>query len=208
MNGAQISRIAIWGMLLAALYLTFQSGGKTEEDLPISVPMRGDQQTAVIQGHAQSASSTLPVRHWTEEAAKDPFQTIAWYVSPQPQVPKPQRPEAPPVPYKYFGKMMDDGVPRAFLYQGDHVVVVKVGDVLGNNYRVESIAPESVSFTYLPLGTRQFVLFGVPAPEISVADAQQDEQGEAAPVSKPEKLANDNINVQAIQEMARQATLK
>jgi hypothetical protein len=208
MTGAQISRIAIWGALLAALYLTIESARHTEEDLPTSVPTRGAQQADAIQMHAQPPFSALPARHWKEESATDPFQTIAWYVPPRPQTAKPTRPQAPPVPYKYFGKMMEGGVPQAFLYQGDRVIVAKVGDVLANNYRVESIAPENVSFTYLPLGSRQVVLLGEPEPGAPVADAQENEQEEVAPVNKPEKVANGNIDVQAIQEMARQATLK
>ena len=208
MTGAQISRIAIGGALLATLYLTIESARHTEEYLPASVPKRGAQQADAIQVHVQPVPSVLPARHWKEEAASDPFQPIAWYAPPSPHVTKPARPQAPPVPYKYFGKMMEDAVPHAFLYHGDRVIVAKVGDVLANNYRIESIAPENVSFTYLPLGSRQVVLLGEPVPETPVADAQENEQEELTPVNKPVKVTNGNIDVQAIQEMARQATLK
>jgi hypothetical protein len=101
---------------------------------------------------------------------------------------------------------MEDDVPHAFLYQGDKVVVVKVGDVLASQYRVENIAPENVSIIYLPLDTRQIVPLGESAPELAVADSDGDD--EAAAENKTAKAATGPINVQAIQEMVRQSTLR
>jgi len=213
MNGAQISRIAIWGALLATLYLTFESARQSGDDLPtsISVPVRTAYQGGVAAVRESHASSALPVRHWKEEAANDPFQTMTWYVPPKPQAVRPPRPQTPPVPYKYFGKMMEGDVPHAFLYQGDNVVVAKVGDVLASNYRVENIAPGSVSLTYLPLGTRQIVPLGesapeIATPEIAAADSAGDDEAELG--NKTAKAATGSINVQAIQEMVRQSTLR
>ena len=42
MNGVQIGRIAIWGALLATLYLTFESSRQSGDDLStsVSVPVR------------------------------------------------------------------------------------------------------------------------------------------------------------------------
>ena len=208
MNGTQISRIAIWGALLATLYLTFESARQSGDDLPasISVPVRTASQGGVAEMRESHASSALPVRHWKEEAANDPFQAMAWYVPPKPQAARPPRPQAPPVPYRYFGKMVEGDVPHAFLYQGDNVVVVKMGDVLASQYRVENIAPESVSLTYLPLGTRQIVPLGESAPELAVADTTADD--ETVSESRTAKTATGPINVQAIQEMVRQSTLR
>lgn len=211
MNGAPISRIAIWGALLVTLYLTFESARQPAEDPAesVSVSVRTARQGGAIEVRAQPATAALPVRQWSEEAVNDPFQTLAWYVPPRPQAVRPQRPQAPPVPYKYFGKMMEGEVPQAFLYQGDRVVVVKVGDVLANNYRVESIAPEIVSFIYLPLGTRQTVLLGERETELATADAAADEADDEAPAQhQPAKVTTGPINVQAIQEMVRQSTLR
>ena len=211
MNQAQISRIALWGALLVTLYLTFESARQSGDDPAESgsAPVRTSPQVAAMAVHAPQDFSTLPLRHWSEEAVNDPFQTMAWYVPPRPQAAKPPRPQAPPVPYRYFGKMMEGDVPQAFLRQGDRVVVVKVGDVLANNYRVENIAPEIVSLTYLPLGTRQTVLFGEGEPELSTADSSEDEvDEEATSENKPAKAATGPINVQAIQEMVRQSALR
>jgi Tfp pilus assembly protein PilP len=206
MNNAQISRIAIWAALLATLYLTFESSGQSGDDLAISAPVRTAPLASVAAVEESQAPSALPLRHWNEEAANDPFQTMTWYVPPKPQAARPSRPQAPPVPYKYFGKMMEGDVPHAFLYQGDKVVVVKVGDVLASQYRVENIAPENVSIIYLPLDTRQIVPLGESAPELAVADSDGDD--EAAAENKTAKAATGPINVQAIQEMVRQSTLR
>ena len=109
MNQALISRLAIWGALLVTLYLTFESARQSGDDPAeiASVPVRTSPQVAAMAVRAPQDSSTLPVRHWNEEAANDPFQSMAWYVPPRPQAARPPRPQAPPVPYKYFGKMME-----------------------------------------------------------------------------------------------------
>jgi hypothetical protein len=211
MNGAQISRIAIGGALLVTLYLIFESARQPAEDPAesVSVPVRTVRQAGAMEVRAQPAAPALPIRHWSEEAANDPFQTMAWYVPPRPQAVKPPRPQAPPVPYKYFGKLMEGDAPQAFLYQGDRVIVAKVGEVLANTYRVENIAPEAVSFTYLPLGTRQTVLFGERETELSTADTSGDEaDDEATSQNKPAKVTTGPINIQAIQEMVRQSAVK
>jgi hypothetical protein len=74
MNGAQISRIAIWAALLATLYLAFESSGQSEDDLVVSVPVRTTPRTSVAEVGESQAASALPLRHWNEEAANDPFQ--------------------------------------------------------------------------------------------------------------------------------------
>ena len=208
MNGAQIGRIAIWGALLATLYLTFESSRQSGDDLStsVSVPVRTALRAGVGEAGEPQAPAALPSRHWNEEAANDPFHTMTWYIPPRPQAAKPPRPQAPPVPYRYFGKMVEGDVPHAFLYQGDNVVVVKMGDVLASQYRVENIAPESVSLTYLPLGTRQIVPLGESAPELAEADTTADD--ETVSESRTAKTATGPINVQAIQEMVRQSTLR
>lgn len=208
MKRAQLSRIAIWGALLATLYLTFESARQSEDDPAesVSIPVRTSPRIEAMAVQVPSSPTALPKRHWNEAAAHDPFQTMRWYVPSRLPMAKPPRPQAPPVPYKYFGKMMEGDMPQAFLYQGDRVIVVKVGDVLANTYQIERIAPDTISLTYLPLGTRQTVLFGEREPELATAAASGMEVDTAE--SKPEKVADGAVNVQAIQEMVRQATLK
>ena len=79
---------------------------------------------------------------------------------PAPPPPPPPPPTAPPLPFTFIG-MLERGTakPEAFLAKADALLVVSVGDVLDNNtYRVETLTPNEVVMTYLPLNIRQTLL--------------------------------------------------
>ena len=77
--------------------------------------------------------------------------------------PKPPPPSAPPLPYKYLGRMVDSGKAIVFLERNQNSVSAVAGDTLDNTYQVENIAESAVHFVYLPLGTKQ--VLGIPAPQ-------------------------------------------
>lgn len=73
--------------------------------------------------------------------------------------PPPPAPTAPPLPFVAMGSLngaeVTGGQPVAFLQQQDQLLVVRAGQPVGNNYRVESITSQRIEFTYLPLMQRQ-----------------------------------------------------
>ena len=71
-----------------------------------------------------------------------------------PQAAAPAKREAPPLPFKYLGKMVEDGKLSVFLSNGDESVAVHAGQRIGD-YRVDKITEAEVRFTYLPLKTKQ-----------------------------------------------------
>jgi len=71
-----------------------------------------------------------------------------------PQAAAKARPEAPPLPFKYLGKMVEDGKLSVFLTNGDESITVHAGERVGD-YRVDKITEAEVRFTYLPLKTKQ-----------------------------------------------------
>jgi hypothetical protein len=77
---------------------------------------------------------------------------------PAPPPPAPA-PVAPPLPFVVIGSLVGadiaGGQRVAFLQQQDQLLVVRAGESLGANYRVESISAQSIEFTYLPLKQRQ-----------------------------------------------------
>ena len=77
--------------------------------------------------------------------------------------PAPPTPSAPPLPYKYLGRMVDGGKVMVFLERNQDSLSAVAGDTLDNTYQVESIAESAVHFVYLPLGTKQ--VLGIPAPQ-------------------------------------------
>ncbi len=92
------------------------------------------------------------------QAMAAPQVAVAAVAKPAP----PPVPTAPPLPYKYLGRMADESRILVFLARNENSLSAAVGDTLDGAYRIESISESSVQFTYLPLGVKQTL--GVPAP--------------------------------------------
>jgi hypothetical protein len=70
-------------------------------------------------------------------------------------------PEAPPLPFKYVGQQTGDGQLEIYLSSGEQVFVVREHSVIEGAYRVDSINPKQLTFTYLPLKQIQNLSTGV-----------------------------------------------
>jgi hypothetical protein len=97
----------------------------------------------------------------------DAFALQNWNPPPPPPPPSapasalpPSRPVAPPLPFTVLGKKLEDGSWEVFLGEQDNTYVVRAQEMIGNNYRVESIAPPTAVLTYLPLNERQTLQIG------------------------------------------------
>ncbi len=75
----------------------------------------------------------------------------------------PPPPQAPPLPFRYLGKLIEDGRTTAFIVSGERNLIVREGDTLQGAYRVERIEDQSMTFTYLPLKQSQMLSFNRPA---------------------------------------------
>lgn len=92
----------------------------------------------------------------SEEGAEDPFTAMIKRAKSKPE-PAPT-PVAPPLQFKYLGKVIEGKVTRVFLALADKNHVVGIGERIDNQYRVERISDETVEFTYLPLRIKQTLL--------------------------------------------------
>jgi hypothetical protein len=95
------------------------------------------------------------------------FGAISWYVPPPPPPPPkptppppPPPPTAPPLPYSYLGRYVEDGRLIILLVRNDRIYTVSEGEVLDNTYRVERLARGWLEMTYLPLNIRQTLATG------------------------------------------------
>ncbi len=75
-------------------------------------------------------------------------------ITPEPPAPPPT-PTAPPLPFRYFGKWVDEGKVVVFLWKNDEGHSVSAGTTVDGTYQIESITESSVNFIYLPLGSKQ-----------------------------------------------------
>jgi hypothetical protein len=76
----------------------------------------------------------------------------------QPPAPVAAAPVAPPVPYRFAGKVRKGSEEEVLISKGDAVFPVKAGDTLDGMYKVESISAERIDLVYLPLGTRDRIV--------------------------------------------------
>jgi hypothetical protein len=144
---------------------------------PVSLPKGGrEAQPAGTNKPRQLAESNVPQVRLDKldargigEASKDPFAVPRPKVrkqavsKPAPVViartPPPPPPSAPPLPFKYMGKMVSGDDVSVFLILGQRNLVVHEGDTIDSNYRIERIAESSMTVTYLPLQQRQTLDF-------------------------------------------------
>jgi hypothetical protein len=66
----------------------------------------------------------------------------------------PHKPVAPPLPFRYLGKMIEDGKLNVFLARGEESLSVHAGQKVGE-YRIDKVTDSEIVFTYLPLKTKQ-----------------------------------------------------
>ena len=76
-----------------------------------------------------------------------------------------QAPAGPlPPPLTYVGKVARGGEGFAVLAREERVYVVRVGDAVGNGYRVESISEKEVVIRNADFAMTQTLFFSTPAP--------------------------------------------
>ena len=162
-------RWVIYAIVLAlALTAVRWAGGQDRAEPRTTVAYQAERPDRPARDAAAKAEAVPEVRlDWLERRAValpagDPFQARSWEPEQQavrPNLPPPP-PQAPPLPYTYLGRMIDDEQTTVFLTRQDRNYVVRLGDTLDGTYRVEEIVPEGLVLTYLPLGAEQTLPFG------------------------------------------------
>lgn len=64
-------------------------------------------------------------------------------------------PSAPPLPFRYAGRIEDSRGEAVFLLDGSRVRMARPGELLDGRYRLERISARGIEFTFLPLNTKQ-----------------------------------------------------
>jgi hypothetical protein len=80
---------------------------------------------------------------------------------PPPAPPPAPPPSAPPLPFTYIGKAVANGQWEVFLARGSETLIVRAKMTIDGAWRVDTIAPPSITFTYLPLNQVQQLNIGV-----------------------------------------------
>ena len=75
--------------------------------------------------------------------------------------PPPPPPSAPPLPFTYIGKSLQDGNWEVYLASGERTYSVRDQSTIDGTYRVDAIRPPVLTLTYLPLAQVQQINIGV-----------------------------------------------
>jgi len=165
----RLSPLQRWSFLGAALALTLVAvrWAVSDDDTQVKAPRPPG-------AAAQKAPETLPnvaldrLNRLAHAApAADPFAPRSWQATVQDEARRaaraptpPPRPQAPPLPFTYFGRATEGGRTTVFLSRGENSYVARAGSTLEGAYRVDRIDDQVIVFTYLPLGTRQELPLG------------------------------------------------
>lgn len=95
-----------------------------------------------------------------ERPAAQAFGARSWKPVPPPPAPVVRR--APALPFAFLGKQLQGGAWQVFLVFGEDIRLARASAVIDGQYRVESIVPPQIVFTYLPLNERQTLDIGAP----------------------------------------------
>jgi len=89
-----------------------------------------------------------------DDSKVDPFapRSFGSAAAPQPKAPAAQA-EAPAMPFRYIGKMIDNGQLAVFLQKGNDSYTAMEGERVGD-YRIDKITENEIRFTYLPKKTK------------------------------------------------------
>lgn len=106
------------------------------------------------------AAPRLPT---ASDHAVDVFKVVTFLPPPPPPAaplppPTPPAPVAPRFPYTYFGRLTDGaGRVNTFLSRADELLEIHQGEVLQGAYRVDTIADNQITITYLPLNEKAVI---------------------------------------------------
>jgi hypothetical protein len=69
-------------------------------------------------------------------------------------------PVAPPLPFIFVGKHFDGARWEVFVSRGEQTLILRAGQTIDANYRVDTVQPPRMVITYLPLDEKQTLNIG------------------------------------------------
>lgn len=184
----KIVLFAILGGIVALVFLDPMSEKNVSVTSPeISSRPAGPAGLTDADGSAKSKSKTrglaLPERLALSEARSELFGPQSWQPPPPKITAAPVVPTAPPLPYRFAGKLVQDGKLQVFLAKGDAAIPIRQGEILDGAYRVEAIGEDRITLVYLPLGHKESIPVNS---SLQTAGAGVMGSGAAAPAGGPQ----------------------
>jgi len=147
--------LAFFGIAAALAWAPQFFQAEEQDALPVTLataPAAAGQPRVAATDKATPIRDLSPVGDLFSSRSWKPAATLATVteqaVSVTPVVPAPT---APDMPFQFVGRLHDQGDLQVFLQDGEKLYVVRKGDVIDENWRVEGISDVELSFVYLPL---------------------------------------------------------
>jgi hypothetical protein len=158
----------LWAVAIAGTVAAIFS--VSDSDTETVAPVTRERHTTDARPAASTAKATKASRQLRISDLKtrglgdmttDLFATKSWYVPPPPPPPMPPpKPVAPPLPFTFIGRMIEEGQTAVFVSVQDRNQVLRVGDVVQGVWRVDSIESTNMKLTYLPLNENKYLALG------------------------------------------------
>ena len=120
--------------------------------VPRETLISGEDRFGEDEGEGRNEAAVFGRQDWTPPPPPPP--------PPEPVAPPPP-PSAPPLPFTFIGKSLQDGAWEIYLARGERTFLVRENMVVDGNYRVDAIKPPVLTLTYLPLNQVQQLNIGV-----------------------------------------------
>jgi hypothetical protein len=178
------SRWAVYGVALVATLAAVRWAGGQDDS--VVKPQREERSTARTEATPRSdtaAREALPALDLSALSARtaaaserDLFPALNWEQkareeevrrNPPPKPAPPPPPQAPPLPFTYMGKLVEEGRATVFLVQGDRNLIVREGETVAGGWRVDKIGEQSMTLTYVQLDQQQTLSFAAPVARAS-----------------------------------------
>jgi hypothetical protein len=94
--------------------------------------------------------------------AGDIFRPQSWAPPPPPPPANRPPPAPPPLQFKYLGRVTEGDETRVFLTLAERNYVIKPGENIDSQYRVDAVSDHAITLTYLPLNAKQMLAIAGP----------------------------------------------
>lgn len=152
----EVLRRAAFAVAALVLFASMVAG---REAPPKSAAVAAPELRPAAEGPKRGSALDLDLEKLMRPRNQDAIHDLFALRNPAPQqpgaAPPVAAPVAPPLPFQYLGRIIEEDKTTIFLIRGDQHYSVEPGRTLDKLYKVEQVADNAITFTYLPLGTRQ-----------------------------------------------------
>jgi hypothetical protein len=94
--------------------------------------------------------------------AGDIFRRQSWAPPPPPAASKAPPPSPPPLQFRYVGRVVEGDETRVFLALAERNYIIKPGENIDSQYRMDEVNDHAITLTYLPLNAKQMLAIAGP----------------------------------------------